>query len=346
MCEAAIDHMRQSPARSLGIATMNQVQRELIVRRMDQLAAERPEVEEYRQRWVNTLERFFVKNLETVQGDERDVIFVSTVFGPPAPGAKVRQVFGPINGGSGHRRLNVLFTRAKHHVRVFTSLTPDDLGVGPDGPRGAQVLKRYLAYAQDGRLDAGKETGREADSDFEVFVRDRLRSAGYDVVPQVGVTGFFIDLAVRHPEMPGRFLLGIECDGASYHSSKSARDRDILRQKVLEYLGWTIYRIWSTDWFRDPTGQTRKLVAFVEATRARDRDRSFVKSGQTYVSLVEVTAGPKLAPAKGKEAAPAIWLSTERRAGGDGPSHSAGRSTRRRIGGSSLAKPDLMKPVA
>ena len=218
-----------------------------------------------------------------MQGDERDVIFASTVFGPPAPGAKVRQVFDPINGKSGHRRLNVC-SPAQSTTTRFHVADPDDLGVGPDGPRGAQVLKRYLAYAQDGRLDAGKETGREADSDFEVFVRDRLRSAGYYVVPQVGVTGFFIDLAVRHPEMPGRFLLGIECDGASYHSSKSARDRDILRQKVLEDLGWTIYRIWSTDWFRDPTGQTRKLVAFVEATRARDRDRSFVKSGQTYVS--------------------------------------------------------------
>ena len=274
VCDAAVEHMRAYPGRSLGIATMNQVQRELIAERMDQLATTHPEVEAYRQRWAETLERFFVKNLENVQGDERDVIFVSTVFGPAAPGGKVPQRFGPINGASGHRRLNVLFTRAKHRLRLFTSLKPEDIAAGPDSPRGAQVLKAYLAYAQTGRLDAGIETGREADSDFEVFVRDRLRRAGYEAVPQVGVAGYFIDLAVRDPASPATFLLGIECDGASYHSSKSARDRDILRQQVLEGLGWTIYRIWSTDWFRDPDGQTRKLLSFIGQRRARSTPSS------------------------------------------------------------------------
>ncbi len=269
VCAAAVEHMRARPDRSLGIATMNGVQRDLIALEMDRLAATLPEVEDYRERWSDTLERFFVKNLENVQGDERDVIFISTVFGPAAPGARVLQRFGPINGASGHRRLNVLFTRAKHHVRLFTSMTPDDITAGPDSPRGAQVLKAYLAYAQTGRLDAGVETSRQADSDFEVFVRERLRAAGYDAVPQVGVAGFFIDLAVRDPRSPATFLLGIECDGASYHSSRSARDRDILRQHVLEGLGWTIYRIWSTDWFRDPEGQTKKLLLFIQETARR-----------------------------------------------------------------------------
>ncbi len=263
VCDAAVEHMRTRPGRSLGIATMNQVQRERIAERMDQLATQHPEVEAYRERWGKTLERFFVKNLENVQGDERDVIFISTVFGPATPGGRVLQRFGPINGASGHRRLNVLFTRAKHQLRLFTSLRPEDVTAGPDSPRGARVLKAYLAYAQTGRLHAGTETGREADSDFEVFVRDRLRRAGFDAVPQVGVAGFFIDLAVRDPALPSTFMLGIECDGASYHSSRSARDRDILRQQVLEGLGWTIYRIWSTDWFRDPEGQTRKLLSFI-----------------------------------------------------------------------------------
>ena len=263
VCAAAVEHMRARPDRSLGIATMNGVQRDLIALEMDRLAATLPEVEDYRERWGGTLERFFVKNLENVQGDERDVVFISTVFGPAAPGARVMQRFGPINGASGHRRLNVLFTRAKHHVRLFTSMVPEDIVAGPDSPRGAQVLKAYLAYAQTGRLEGGTETGREADSDFEVFVRDRLRAAGYDAVPQVGVAGYFIDLAVRDPRSPATFLLGIECDGASYHSSRSARDRDILRQQVLEGLGWTIYRIWSTDWFRDPGGQTDKLLSSI-----------------------------------------------------------------------------------
>ena len=271
VCTAAVEHMRTRPDRSLGVATMNGVQRDLIALEMDRLATAHPEVEAYREHWGETLERFFVKNLENVQGDERDVIFISTVFGPIIPGGRVLQRFGPINGASGHRRLNVLFTRAKHHVRLFTSMTPDDVTAGPESPRGAQVLKAYLAYAQTGRLEAGTETGREADSDFEVFVRDRLRIAGYDAVPQVGVAGYFIDLAVRDPQSPATFLLGIECDGASYHSSRSARDRDILRQQVLEGLGWTIYRIWSTDWFRDPEGQTKKLVSFIGQHQAERR---------------------------------------------------------------------------
>lgn len=264
VCAAAVEHIRTCPDRSLGIATMNVIQRDLIALEMDRLAAALPEVEAYRERWGETLERFFVKNLENVQGDERDVIFISTVFGPATQGGKVLQRFGPIIGSSGHRRLNVLFTRAKHHVRLFTSMTPEDVLAGPESPRGAQVLKAYLAYAQTGRLESGVETGEEADSDFEIFVRDRLRIAGYEAVPQVGVAGFRIDLAVRDPRSPATFLLGIECDGASYHSSRSARDRDILRQQVLESLGWTIYRIWSTDWFRDPEGQTRKLVSFIQ----------------------------------------------------------------------------------
>ncbi len=150
-------------------------------------------------------------------------------------------------------------------------MTPDDVLAGPDSSRGVQVLKAYLAYAGTGRLDAGAETGREADSDFELFVRDRLRLAGYEAVPQVGVAGFFIDLAIRDPDVPGSFLVGVECDGASYHSSRSARDRDILRQQILEGLGWTIYRIWSTDWFRDPAGQTKQLTSFVDSLRRQRR---------------------------------------------------------------------------
>ncbi len=269
VCEAALHHMRTRPDRSLGIATMNKDQREMIAMEMDRLAAQHPDIEAYRERWSGTLERFFVKNLENVQGDERDVIFISTVFGPAEPGARVRQSFG-INGASGHRRLNVLFTRAKHQVRLFTSMRPEDILTTPESPRGVRVLKAYLAYAQTGRLEAGQETGREADSDFEVFVRDRLLTAGYEAVPQVGVSGYFIDLAVRDPASPATFLLGIECDGATYHSSRSARDRDILRQQILEGLGWTIYRIWSTDWFRDPEGQGKKLLSFIEnVLRAR-----------------------------------------------------------------------------
>jgi very-short-patch-repair endonuclease len=118
-------------------------------------------------------------------------------------------------------------------------------------------------------LDSGTPTGRDPDSEFEVFVADALRSAGYEAVPQIGAGGYFIDLGVRHPSYPHGFLAGIECDGATYHSAKSAKDRDALRQGVLEDMGWTIYRVWSTDWFNDPRNETRKLVTFLDQLRSQ-----------------------------------------------------------------------------
>ncbi len=130
-----------------------------------------------------------------------------------------------------------------------------------------KALKGYLAYAKTGHLDTTQFTDREPDSEFEIWVIEMLREKGYEVVPQLGVAGYFIDLAVRHPDKRGSFILGVECDGAAYHSARSARDRDRLRQEVLVRLGWKIYRIWSTDWFRNPRNEFLKLVAAIEALR-------------------------------------------------------------------------------
>lgn len=263
VAEAAADFMRQYPNLSLGIVTLNQKQQQLLLDEMDRLFALHPELEQYRMALENTLEPFFVKNLENVQGDERDVIFISTVYGPERPGMPVMQRFGPINSRNGHRRLNVLFTRAKERVVVFSSMKSSDIRPSPNSNRGVRVLKEYLEYAQTQQLQTAIVTGREPDSDFEVFVAERLRQQGYEVVPQVGVSGYFIDLAVVDPQRPGTYLLGIECDGATYHSSKAARDRDRLRQQVLERLGWKLYRIWSTDWFTNSTVETEKLTAYI-----------------------------------------------------------------------------------
>jgi very-short-patch-repair endonuclease len=132
---------------------------------------------------------------------------------------------------------------------------------------GVKALKNYLAYAKNGHLDAPALTGREPDSEFEKWVIQMLNERGYEVVPQLGVAGYFIDLAVRDPDNSGTFILGVECDGAMYHSARSVRDRDRLRQEVLVRLGWRIYRIWSTDWFRNPRAEFLKLVAAIEALR-------------------------------------------------------------------------------
>lgn len=261
---AAIDFMKRHPNRSLGIVALNQPQRDLILAEMDRLFVRDTQAERYRQKWGRTLEPFFVKNLENVQGDERDAIFISTVYGPGESGV-VQKRFGPINGAAGDRRLNVLFSRAKHTVNVFSSMRPDQIQVDGTTPRGTRLLRDYLEFASTGRLDAGAETYRSCESEFELFVKERLEAKGYEVVAQVGVAGYRIDLGVRHRSWPYGFLLGIECDGAAYHSSLSARDRDRLRQQVLESLGWTIYRVWSTDWFADQNRELEKLTFFIEA---------------------------------------------------------------------------------
>jgi len=137
-------------------------------------------------------------------------------------------------------------------------------------PAGTRALKDYLDFAKRGILTQTNVTGREPDSEFEVAVAEILRSRGYEVVPQLGVAGFFIDLGVRNPDRPGEFLAAVECDGATYHSSHSARDRDRIRQTILESLGWKdrIWRIWSTDWFYDPRGELERLIAFLGKRRS------------------------------------------------------------------------------
>lgn len=257
--KAAVRFMREHPDRSLGIATMNQTQKDLIEREMDQAFIDHPHAERYRKMWRGGLEPFFIKNLEKVQGDERDAIFISTVYGPDKNGV-VMQRFGPINSAGGHRRLNVLFTRAKKNMVVFTSLKPEDIILSEGKSQGVEALKGFLSYAAGGALDEGTKTGREPESDFEIWVKERLESIGCEVHPQVGVAGFRIDLGVKHPRYPHGYLLGVECDGAAYHSSKSVRERDIIRQRVLENLGWRIHRIWSTDWFSN----TEKAFAVLE----------------------------------------------------------------------------------
>ncbi|MDX2193330.1 MAG: DUF4011 domain-containing protein [Gemmatimonadales bacterium] len=260
-------HVRECPEQSLLVATLNAEQADLIDGLAQILEKNDPAFKDFCAHHAGTQEPFTVKNLENVQGDERDRIMVSVTFGPNEAG-QLRQNFGPINQAGGERRLNVLFTRAKHRLDVFHSFDPNNLRVSESSPRGLRVLRDYLRYAS-GELwwARGTETGRAPDSDFEIAVAMALQARGYEARAQVGVAGYFIDLAVVDPSKPGDFLLGIECDGATYHSAKSARDRDRLRQRQLESLGWTLHRIWSTDWFKDPDGQMERLVRRIEELR-------------------------------------------------------------------------------
>jgi len=268
--EAILEFMRTSPELSLGVVALNQTQRDLLLEEISLLINNHPEVADYITKWEETLSSFFIKNLENVQGDERDVIFISTVYGRERPDLPVAQRFGPINSANGHRRLNVLFTRAKERIEVFSSMTAADIRPTESSNRGVHALRNYLEYIQTQQLETARLTGKEPDSDFEVFVAKAIRAKGFEVVAQVGVANYFIDLAIVDPNRAGTYLLGIECDGATYHSSKAARDRDRYRQEVLEKLGWKLYRIWSTDWFKNPEVEIEKLMKYINEIVQRE----------------------------------------------------------------------------
>lgn len=245
----------RDPARaraSIGIVTFSQAQQTLILDLLDKARSEHPEIESGFS--DDQPEPVFVKNLENVQGDERDVIFFSVCYGPDLAG-RVSMNFGPLNRAGGERRLNVAVTRARREIVVFSTLRPDQIDLSRTRAKGVEHLKAYLEYAERGprALAAALQTAHTDafDSLFESEVAAFLREQGYDVHTQVGCSGYRIDLAVVAPGHPGRYLLGIECDGATYHRTATARDRDRLRQSVLEGLGWKIHRIWSTDWWRD-----------------------------------------------------------------------------------------------
>jgi very-short-patch-repair endonuclease len=256
VAEAACLFARTHPDKTLGVGTFSVAQRDVIRDRIDARRREDPALESFFA--PSRPNPFFVKNLESIQGDERDVIFISVGYGRDADG-RLAQSFGPINNDGGERRLNVLISRAKERCEVFSSLTADDIDIS-SRRAGVVALKRFLQFAERGYLDVEERTGKTFDSDFEESVADFLKARGYQVHPQVGMAGFYIDLGVLSPQNPARYCLGIECDGATYHSSRSARDRDRIRQEILESRGWRIHRIWSTDWFNRRQAEENRLL--------------------------------------------------------------------------------------
>jgi very-short-patch-repair endonuclease len=258
---------RGVPTLSLGVGTFNLRQQIAIADELERRRREDPSIEPFFDR--AGAEPFFVKNLENIQGDERDAIFISVTYGKGADG-RLRLNFGPLNGQNGGRRLNVLVTRARRHMRVFSSMRGDEIPAAAGGSEGPRLLREFLLYAERGKLESTvASAAADTESPFERDVLQELSRRGITVVPQVGVAGYRIDLGVVDDAAPGRFLCGIECDGVSYHASETARDRDRLRQQVLEARGWTIHRVWSTDWFKDRAGQIERLVKLIEADRVR-----------------------------------------------------------------------------
>lgn len=288
------------PARnelSLGIVTLNAEQQRLIEDLLDVERRKRPELEAFFR--SDAAEPVFVKNLETVQGDQRDVILISVCYGPTEPGAATMSMnFGPLNRIGGERRLNVAITRATSEVAIFTSFPPSMIDLTRTQSEAVRDLKHYLEFAERGPAVLGaaiRSMGNaDYDSDFEMAVAAGLRRRGWIVRTQIGVSKFRIDLGVVHPDEPGRFLAGVECDGASYHSIPTARDRDRVRHLILERLGWRLCRIWSTDWFLDPEARLEALDTELRGILAEQRERTAAQGEMLEREVVAAEASNDL----------------------------------------------------
>jgi very-short-patch-repair endonuclease len=270
IADLVVEQVELHPDQSLGVITFSERQMLAIQTEIDARKRARPELEALLRE--DGPEAFFVKNLENVQGDERDVIFFSVGYGPDQTG-RMTMNFGPLNRQGGERRLNVAITRARDRVKILASFHPHDIDRGRTNAKGVHLLRSYLEFADQGpQALLGEITaeGGEPESPFEEAVGDALQGRGLRVTSQVGVGSFRIDLGIKHPSADW-YVLGIECDGATYHSSCTARDRDRLRQEVLERLGWRIHRVWSTDWLKDPEREAAKLLAAYEQA-LRDSD--------------------------------------------------------------------------
>jgi very-short-patch-repair endonuclease len=299
IAEAVIEHAKRNPKKSLGVGAFSVAQRDAIRDELEALQRQHVELVGFFSKGGS--EPFFVKNLENIQGDERDVIFISVGYAKDASGYMAMN-FGPLSSQGGERRLNVLISRARERCEVFSSITADDIDLERAKSRGAAAFKTFLRYAATGVLDTQAPTGGDYDSDFERQVARALEGLGYDVHCQVGTAGFIIDLAVVDPDQPGRYLLGIECDGATYHSSRSARDRDRLRETVLRDRGWRIHRIWSTDWFHRQGEQLQKVVGAIDKARlemegdeesetSNDNDSARISIPETDIERAEPAQG-------------------------------------------------------
>ncbi|MNM37089.1 hypothetical protein D3C81_478120 [compost metagenome] len=248
---------------TIGIITLNADQQKLVNDLLDVARTQYPQIEPFFQ--DTQTEPVVVKNLETVQGDERDVIMLGIGYGPTEPGASVMSMnFGPLNKEGGWRRLNVAITRSRREMLVFSSFDPSMIDLNRTNARAVRDLKHFIEFAQRGPralAEAVQGSVGGYDSPFEEAVAQGLRRLGWHVVPQIGVSRFRIDLGIVHPDRPGDYLAGVECDGATYHSAATARDRDKVRGAILRGLGWNLVRLWSTEWWVDKEGALQRLHA-------------------------------------------------------------------------------------
>ncbi|MDN5286577.1 MAG: helicase [Mucilaginibacter sp.] len=264
VAKAVIRHASKYPNQSLGVVAFSTAQAQAIQASLEIERKASPATETYFTGRPD--EPFFIKNLENVQGDERDVILISIGYGRTEEG-KVPMNFGPLNNEGGERRLNVLITRAKMRCEVFTNITSEDIKVSESARFGIRALKSFLYFAQFAKFDKPEAIIPNEVRPFEEEVAAQLTRAGHIVRDKVGSPGFYLDLAIVDPENPGRYLLGLICDGQAYDSAASATDRDRLRTQVLELFGWNLYQVWSADWYRNPSRELNRLLTTIEQAK-------------------------------------------------------------------------------
>ncbi|WP_444909569.1 AAA domain-containing protein [Microbulbifer sp. TRSA005] len=263
-------------SQTIGVVTLNTEQQRTVEDLLDDARRKHPHIEPYFQS-TDTYDGVFVKNLESVQGDERDIIILSLGYGPTeAHGRTMSMNFGPLNKSGGERRLNVAITRATSEVLIFSSFDSSMIDLSRTSALAVEHLKHYLEFAEKGPIALAEQATADYgvdqfDSDFEQSVAWALRDKGWRSQTQIGVSKFRIDLGIIHPDHPGVYLAGVECDGATYHGSPSARDRDRVRHAILENLGWRLVRLWSTDYFQDPEEAIDKIDRRLNEILEEDR---------------------------------------------------------------------------
>ncbi len=265
IAEAVMHHAEHDPKTTLGVGTFSVGQRDAVLDELELMRRDRPDLEPFFAEDHD--EPFFVKNLENIQGDERDVIFISVGYGRDVEGGLTMN-FGPLSNEGGERRLNVLITRAKRRLEVFSPIKAEDIDLSRVSRRGPRVFRTFLQFARTGQLDTAEQQVLPTLSTFEQHVAAKLEEAGYRVQPRVGEAGLYVDLAVVDPEDEDAYILAILCDGPAYAAAASARERELSRSAVLEMMGWQTYRLWSLDWFNRPTEQFDRLVQAIESAKA------------------------------------------------------------------------------
>ncbi|WP_371186027.1 DUF4011 domain-containing anti-phage protein Hhe [Thalassotalea maritima] len=266
IAHAVRNHLLHHANESLGVVAMSVKQQEQIDNAIEALAKSDEQFANALVTNEQSEEPLFVKNLENVQGDERDVIYISFTYGPAEVGAStMAQRFGPINSSTGGRRLNVLFTRSKKRMHAFSSMTANHVVVKDSSSQGVRALQQFLQFAQSGQLATKAINTSDSTSDFTSALSTTLKGNGFNCTANVGVAGYFINVAVQASNQPGHYLMGVETDGKAYYDAKSARDRDRLLPAAPRRLGWHLTRIWSPDWYKNPQAQINPIVETLTA---------------------------------------------------------------------------------